>query len=143
MRTLIIRQIFFRKIDNIPIVSTQFLGKYQAYNEKTVLKIYPPGSKCEALRLGVHLILLYFIKIGILSAETFFLFWWMVGGGWWVVGGVPLFGSSNLFILIWYILLVYVYIFSYSDNFRQNSCGFNFVIKLNFFLTIFKIPLLG
>ena len=25
--------------------------------------IYPPGSKCEALRLGVHLILLYFIRI--------------------------------------------------------------------------------
>ena len=43
---------------------------------------YPPGSKSVALQLGVHLILLYFIKIGILSAETFFLFWWVVGGGW-------------------------------------------------------------
>ena len=25
---------------------------------------------------------------------------------------------------------MYMYIFSYSHNFRQNSCGFNFVIKL-------------
>ena len=24
--------------------------------------LYPPGSKCEALQLGVHLILLYFIR---------------------------------------------------------------------------------
>ena len=24
---------------------------------------YPPGSKCEALRLGIHLIILYFISI--------------------------------------------------------------------------------
>ena len=38
---------------------------------------------------------------------------------------------------------MYMYIFSYSHNFRQNSCGFNFVIKLNFFLTFFKITLLG
>ena len=37
-----------------------------------------------ALQLGVHLILLYFIRISLLSAETFFLFggWWMVDGGW-------------------------------------------------------------
>ena len=35
-----------------------------------------------ALQLGVHLILLYFIRISLLSAETFFLFCWMVGGGW-------------------------------------------------------------
>ena len=50
-------------------------------------KQYPPGSKSVALQLGVHLILLYFIRISLLSAETFFLFWLMVGGGWWVVGG--------------------------------------------------------
>jgi len=36
-----------------------------------------------------------------------------------------------------------MYIFSYSHNFRQNSCGFNFVIKLKKFSTIFKITLLG
>ena len=86
-----------------------------------------------ALQLGVHLILLYFIRISLLSAETFFLFCWMVDGGWWMVGGWPLFGSSSLLKLIWYIPLVYMYIFRYSHNFRQSSCGFNFVIKLNFF----------
>jgi len=32
---------------------------------------YPPGSKSVALQLGVHLILLYFIRISLLSAETF------------------------------------------------------------------------
>ena len=56
------------------------------------LKIYPPGSKCKALRLGVHLILLYFIRM---------LFFYLdvgvdVGGG--------LFLSLNLFKIKWYIL---------------------------------------
>ena len=41
---------------------------------------YPPGSKSEALQLGVYLILLYFIRIILLSAETFFDF----GGRWWM-----------------------------------------------------------
>ena len=45
--------------------------------------IYPPGSKSVALQLGVHLILLYFIRISLLCAETFF-FILMVGGGWWM-----------------------------------------------------------
>ena len=36
-----------------------------------------------------------------------------------------------------------MYIFSYTDDFRKNSCLFNFLIKLNFFLTTFKITLLG
>ena len=35
-------------------------------------RFYPPGSKSVALQLGVHLILLYFIRISLLSAETFF-----------------------------------------------------------------------
>ena len=35
-------------------------------------EFYPPGSKSVALQLGVHLILLYFIRISLLSAETFF-----------------------------------------------------------------------
>ena len=38
--------------------------------------IYPPWSECEALRLGVHLILLYFIRISLLYPESFFLFCW-------------------------------------------------------------------
>ena len=41
-------------------------------------------QKSVALQLGVHLILLYFITIWILSAETFFLFWCGCGCGcWW------------------------------------------------------------
>ena len=42
---------------------------------------YPPWSKCEALRLGVHLILLYFIRILVVGTEIIF-FIWMVDGGW-------------------------------------------------------------
>ena len=48
-------------------------------------KHYPPGSKCEALRVGVHLILLYFIRISLLTPETFFLFGRVAGG--WLKGG--------------------------------------------------------
>ena len=41
-----------------------------------------PGSNCEALRLGVHLILFYFGRISLLTPETFGLFgWWREGGG--------------------------------------------------------------
>ena len=36
--------------------------------------IYPSGSKCEAVRLGVHLILLYFIRILVVGTEIIFLF---------------------------------------------------------------------
>ena len=57
--------------------------------------------------------------------------------GWW-----PTFGSSNLLILIWYILLVYMYMHNYSDKCRKNSCGFNFFIKLKKFSIILKITLL-
>ena len=46
----------------------------------------PLGSKCEALLLGVHLILLYFISISLLIPEIFVLF-----SGGWAVGGVQLF----------------------------------------------------
>ena len=48
--------------------------------------IFPPerGISVACCPKGVHLILLYFIRISLLSAETFFLFggWWMVGGWW-------------------------------------------------------------
>ena len=47
-------------------------SRYQKYN-------YPPGSKCEALRLGVHLILLYFIRILVVGTEIIFVFGWVVG----------------------------------------------------------------
>ena len=36
--------------------------------------IYPIVSKCEALGLGVHLILLYFIRILVVGTEIIFLF---------------------------------------------------------------------
>ena len=64
----------------------------------SIPELYPPGSKLEALQLGVHLILLYFIRIGILSAETFFYFGVDVGVGVDVGGG--LFLSLNLLIII-------------------------------------------
>ena len=61
--------------------------------------IFPPGSKCEAFRLGVHLILLYFIRILVMGTEIIFYFGVGVGVG---VGG-GLFLSINLLIIIWYI----------------------------------------
>ena len=48
---------------------------------------YPPGRKSVALQLGVHLILLYFIRIWSWVRRLFFYFgggWWKVGGRWWV-----------------------------------------------------------
>ena len=42
-----------------------------------------PGNKCEALRLGVHLILLYFIRISLSTPKTFFVI--SLGGGGWGV----------------------------------------------------------
>ena len=73
--------------------------------KKTKNNYFPPGSKSEALQLGVHLILSYFIKIWILSAETFFLFGWVVGG--WM----PTFWFfKSLDIKMVYTLGVYVYI---------------------------------
>ena len=42
---------------------------------------YPPWGKCEALRLGVHLILLYFIRILVVGTEIIFLFWCGCGCG--------------------------------------------------------------
>ena len=50
-----------------------FLCKYQI--------LYPPGSKSEDLRLGVHLILLYFITFSLLYPMTFFYFGVGVGVG--------------------------------------------------------------
>ena len=43
--------------------------------------IFPPGSKCEAFRLGVHLILLYFIRILVMGTEIIFYFGVGVGVG--------------------------------------------------------------
>ena len=54
----------------------------------------------------------------------------MVGGGWWVVGGVPLFGSLNLLIIIWYIVKVYIYLYPKGIRAEQNSYGFKNLEKL-------------
>ena len=83
-----------------------FTGTFLRFTgEKTL-----PGSKSEALQLGVHLIFLYFIRIWILSAETFFFDggWWMVGGWWWV--GTTFWFFKSLDINVVYTLGVYVYI---------------------------------
>ena len=55
--------------EELNTIHSEELGKSDVFKNS-----YPPGSKSEALHLGVHLILLYFIRILILSVETFFLF---------------------------------------------------------------------
>ena len=73
-----------------------------------VLKFYPPGSKSVALQLGVHLILLYFIRIWSWVRRLFFYFdggWWM--GGRWIT---TFWFFKSLDITKVYSLGVYVYI---------------------------------
>ena len=65
-------------------------------NRPYLSSVYPPGSKSKALRLGVHLILLYVIRISHSPEEFFFILS--------VVGGVQLFWSLIFFIIIWQIL---------------------------------------
>ena len=48
--------------------------------------LFPPWEESsEAFTLGVHLILLYFIRISLLTPKIYVLFSvrWEVGGGWW------------------------------------------------------------
>ena len=80
---------------------------------------YPPGSKCKALRLRVHLILLYFIRILFWVRRLFFYF---VGMGVDVGVGGGLFLCLNLIIIIWYILQVYMY--AKGIVAQQKSYGF-------------------
>ena len=73
-------------------------------SERDIKKNYPPGSKSEALQLGVHLILLYFIGSDLECGDFFFI---LVGGWWWM----PTFWSfKSLDINMVYTLDVYVYI---------------------------------
>ena len=44
----------------------------------TVLSPWEESS--EAFTLGVHMILLYFIRISLLTPKIFVLFWWWVAG---------------------------------------------------------------
>ena len=62
---------------------------------------YPPGSKSEALQLGVHFILLYFISIWSWVRKLFFF------DGWWVT---TFWFLKSLDINMVYTLNVYVYI---------------------------------
>ena len=83
------------------------------YEQMDIHIFYPPGSKSEALRLGVRLILLYFIRIALSTPKTFFLIWWVVEGGEWRVdgGGCPTFLffkslDNNVVYSLWYIVKV-------------------------------------
>ena len=62
--------------------------------ERATMNYFPHGSKSEALRLGVNLILSYFVRISLSTPQTFVLFLC------WVMGWVPLFGSLNLLMII-------------------------------------------
>ena len=65
------------KIDS-HIRSTRYTSRVACHY--IILYIYPPGSKSEALQLGVLLILLYFIRIWSWVRRLFFYF----GSGWWM-----------------------------------------------------------
>ena len=64
--------------------------------------IYPPESKNETLRQGVHLILLYFIRILLLTAQIIFYLGMGVGVDVGMAGGFFL--SLNLLKIKWYIV---------------------------------------
>ena len=81
---------------------------------------FPPGSKCEALRLGVHLILLYFISISLLTPKIIFYFCVGVDVG----VGDGLFLSLNLLIIIRYIFQISMYMYAKGIVAQQKSYGF-------------------
>ena len=87
----------------------------------TLKAAFPAGSKRAALLLGVHFILLHFIWISPFAPKTFVLLLW------WIVGGVQLFWSLNLLIVIWYIPQVQIYMSRYA-----NLCS-------NFFLWVLYV----
>ena len=62
----------------------------------------------------------------------------MVDGGWWVVDGVPLFGSLNLLIIIWYIVKVYIYVYKRNQGRTKVLWVLNFgeVVLMDGFLLI-------
>ena len=52
-----------------------FLCPFHHFFLFLINKVYPPGSKCEALWLGFHLILLYFIRIFVVGTECDYFGW--------------------------------------------------------------------
>ena len=99
-----------------------------------ILSNHPPGSKSEALRLGVHLILLYFDRISILSAETFFYF-----DGRWRTFWFCKYLSSFL-VYSWHVY-VYIYIYIKYICAHQFCYGFNIGNKLETWPTVIKITI--
>ena len=77
-------KLIFIKIPLEKATDTGHFGREQ-------VKFYPPARRISVAFPSwgpFDWLSLYFIRIWILSAETFFLFgWWMVDGGWWMVDG--------------------------------------------------------
>ena len=82
-----------------------------------ITECYPPGSKCEDLRPGVHLILLYFIRISFLTPKISVLFSLMVA---------DFFGLNFLENNMVYTSDIGVY----KHICAQISCGFSIFNKL-------------
>ena len=83
------------------VLRSSISSVFRAGFSMILIMLYPPGSKCEALRLGVHLILLSFIWISLLILKIFVLFFGC-GCGCWCGWGTFL--SLNFLIIIWYIV---------------------------------------
>ena len=79
--------------------------------------IYPPGSKCEALRLRVHLISLMVFQDPLLNPKTFLFILMVNGGG-------PLFGSLNLTKIGQQVAYRQVVIATRAFHAQRNSYGF-------------------
>ena len=88
----------------------------------------PLGSKSQALRLGVHLILLYFIRSH--SQPRRFLFY-LVGGGWWPTFWFFKSLDKNMV----YTLCIYIYLLTLSHNFGKKCYGFKNLVKFFFFFS--------
>ena len=85
-------------------------------NMKNILKvafIYPPGSKCEALRIGVHVSLLYFIRFSLSTPKTFF---YSVDGGWGTTFLVFKFLYKNMVYTLENGGYIYIYIYIFVHN---------------------------
>merc|ERR1711973_336394 len=95
-------------------------------------------GKCEALRPGVHLIFLYFIRISLLSAETFFLFWCGCGCG---CGWRTFFVFKSFDNNMVYSLGTDIYIYAKGIFAEQKSYGFKKLMKLKTVPMKTKIPI--
>ena len=97
--------------------------------------IYPPGSKCKALRLGVYLILLYFIRILFWVRNYFFILWVWV---WMWVCVADFFVFKFLDRNIVYSLCIDLYLYE-GIIAQQKYYGFLKYLKLEIRIFFFKI----